>query len=332
MDTELNDRGISTMAFHVPKEPFNAYSFRECSFYINYLNQALNQDTFQSVEGFSSVQECLNALRQELSYLEKNGKINSNHIKKMKTDFQNCQLSGEDFLWLHNSDERFCNWVWCYLREQSKIFDRIKFRDQLRRGNSNKIKLHDFGLDLDIGRNFDGLSHDAFKPMSNNFTARKSNIIDSFRSSELELSQQRKVIQTLLNTWESILEDTRMSAWLEENQTAQSNWSWKYIKDTGYRLQSEVWSVSSEQDKRAAIVVIFDMLHDKPDRKSLLIGKMKRAWSQKKFRDKCNGKRPYSVSMTDRTKKRLMWLVEQEDSSINEIIKNLIDMRFEQLK
>lgn len=31
------------MAFHAPKEPFNADSFRECSFYINYLSQALNE-------------------------------------------------------------------------------------------------------------------------------------------------------------------------------------------------------------------------------------------------------------------------------------------------
>ncbi|WP_260261452.1 hypothetical protein [Vibrio intestinalis] len=319
------------MAFHAPKEPFNADSFRECSFYINYLSQALNERTFLPIEDFNSTQECLDALRKELSRLERKGKINSSHIRKMRADFQNCQLSDEDFLWLHNSDERFCNWVWCYLREQSKTFDRMNFRDLLRRDNSNKKQLHDFGLDLDLGRNFDGLSHEAFKTMSNNLTTRKSNIIDSFRSSELELSQQRRVIETLLSTWESILEDTRMSAWLEENQEAQSTWSWNYIKDTGYRLQSKVWRVSSEKDKRAAIVAVFDILHDKPDRKSLLIGKMKRAWSQKKFREKSNGKRPYSVSMSERTKKRLMWLVEQEDSSINEIIKKLIDARFEQL-
>lgn len=38
------------------------------------------------------------------------------------------------------------------------------------------------------------------------------------------------------------------------------------------------------------------------------------------------------VSMTDRTKTRLTWLVEQDDSNISDVIKKLIDEKYEQLK
>ncbi|AGR00353.1 hypothetical protein H336_04255 [Vibrio parahaemolyticus EN9701072] len=36
--------------------------------------------------------------------------------------------------------------------------------------------------------------------------------------------------------------------------------------------------------------------------------------------------------MTDRTKTRLTWLVEQDDSNISDVIKKLIDEKYEQLK
>ena len=52
----------------------------------------------------------------------------------------------------------------------------------------------------------------------------------------------------------------------------------------------------------------------------------------KKFREKKSGKKPYSVSMTDRTKDRLTWLVTQEDSNISQVIKDLIDIRYENIK
>lgn len=318
------------MAFHAPNQPLNAHSFRECNFYINYLNDSIKNSDFLSVKEFDTVQECIDELRQELSYQEKKGSISSGQIKKMQADFQKHQLSSDDLLWLYESDERFCNWVWCYLREKSKSFDRVCYRDRLRNKKLRTKILPDLDLDICIG--FDGLSHDAFKRVSNNMTARKRDIVESFKTSELDISQQQKVVETLLSTWEHVSEDTRVLTWLESDQPTKSNWLWDYLKETGYRLQSKVWNVSNELDKKAAITAIFDMLYHNPDRKSLVIGKMKRAWSQKKFREKTSGKRPYSVSMTDRTKKRLTWLVDQDDSNISDVIKNLIDERYEKLK
>ncbi|HAV1329276.1 hypothetical protein BTO19_03410 [Vibrio parahaemolyticus] len=316
------------MAFHVPKEQLQAHSFRECDFYINYLNDAIDNAEFRSIEDFDTVQECLEAIRKELSYLEEEGDITHSQIKKLQADFQKHQLSNKNFLWLNESDDRFCNWVWCYLRENSVEFDRAWYRDQIIE-NQTCTTIQEIDSTLDVQVDYSGLAHAAFKKMSNNMAARKHDIIECFQTSELNLSHQLKLIETLLSTWQRVSEDTRVSKWLESDQHTKSDWLWDYLKETGYRLQRIVWSVSNERDKRDAIIAMFDILDDNPDRKSLLIGKMKRAWSQKKFRDKSNGKRPYSVSMTDRTKERLTWLVKQDDSNISDVIKKLIDERYE---
>ena len=75
------------------------------------------------------------------------------------------------------------------------------------------------------------------------------------------------------------------------------------------------------------------MLHDRPDRKALIIGGMKRAWSQKKFRDKDKkeGKKAYSISMTEKTKQKLDSLAEHKGLKINETIEMLIRNEFEKL-
>ncbi|HCG6308263.1 TPA: hypothetical protein NJ316_002927 [Vibrio parahaemolyticus] len=319
------------MAFHAPKEPLQAHSFRECDFYINYLNDAFDDANFRSIEDFDTVQECLEDIREELSYLENEGRITHSQIKKLQAEFQNHQLSNENFRWLNESDDRFCNWVWCYLRKNSEGFDRAAwYRDQRIENQTYTTTIQEIDSILDV--HIDGLAHTAFKKMSNNMAARKSDIIKCFKTSELSLSHQLKLIDTLLSTWERLSEDTRVSKWLESDQHTKSDWLWDYLKETGYRLHRGVWRVSNERDKRAAIIAMFDILDDNPDRKSLLIGKMKRAWSQKKFRDKSNGKRPYSVSMTDRTKERLTWLVEKDDSNISDVIKRLIDEKYDQLK
>jgi hypothetical protein len=70
-------------------------------------------------------------------------------------------------------------------------------------------------------------------------------------------------------------------------------------------------------------------LADNLDRKALLIDKMKKAWSQKKFREKSNGKKPYSISMTQNTKQKLNALAEEHEMKINEMVELLIQNEYQ---
>lgn len=114
------------MAFDAPIEPLTAHSTRECNFYINYLSNAMRGSNFKTVESFETVPECLKSLNQEISYQKKKGSISYSQIKQMQSEFLKDQLNSEGFSWLDKSDERLCNWVWCYLKSESGRRNRAK--------------------------------------------------------------------------------------------------------------------------------------------------------------------------------------------------------------
>ncbi|HGY9574179.1 TPA: hypothetical protein ACOJPC_002365 [Vibrio fluvialis] len=322
------------MPFDTPIEPLTAHSTRECNFYINYLSNAIRDSSFQTIEGFETIQECLRSLNKEIS----SQKISYSQIKKMQAEFQKDQLNNEGFFWLDKSDERLCNWVWCYL----------KFRSGQRRDrNSRKVDSYEFALDQEIisldpnvikskqekNPRYRRLCSQSFRNTSNNLHDRRKDIVESFHHSELTLPEQKRVIEALLVKWKMIRDDRRIVNWFSKNNAEQFVWAWSYIEKFDHQLVREVWIPTSDHDLKNAAIALFDMLHDRPDRKALIIGGMKRAWSQKKFRDKDQkeGKKAYSISMTEKTKQNLDRLAEHKGLKINETIEMLIRNEFEKL-
>lgn len=310
------------------KQRLEAGSFRECAFYIDYLMDRFENIELDDIKGFDTIDACLNMIRKEVNHLTEDRKKHDKLISEMQTDFKAQQLRDDDFIWLGKSDERLCNWVWCYLKSKSK-----------QQRNQNRRKINKTGSLLSIDEillnksvSYAKLSSNAFRDTSNNTHDRRKDIIKSFHDSELRLTKQKKVIEALLNSWKPIFSDKRIVKWLEKNNTHQYEWAWDYLNKFDDRLSLKAWTPTNDNELKNAIVALFDILHDKPDRKTLLIGNMKRAWSQKKFRDKSEGKKAYSISMTEKTKQQLDSLSEQKRLKINETIEMLIRNEFERLK
>ncbi|MEZ8288918.1 hypothetical protein [Vibrio sp. 10N.237.312.B06] len=310
------------------KQQLEASSFRECAFYIDYLMENFEDTDLDDINEFDTIDACLDMIRKEVNYHTEDEKKSGKLIGQMQTDFKAQQLRDDDFLWLGKSDERFCNWVWCYLKSKSK-----QKRNRNRRENNKVEPILDIDdLLLDKSVSYTNLSSNAFRDTSNNTHDRRKDIIKSFHASELRLTKQKEVIEALLNSWKPIFSDKKIVKWLEENNTHQYEWTWEYLNKFDDRLSLKAWTPTNDNELKNAIVALFDMLHDKPDRKTLLLGSMKRAWSQKKFRDKNEGKKAYSISMTEKTKQQLDSLAEQKRLKINETIEILIRNEFERLK
>ncbi|MCE9842942.1 MULTISPECIES: hypothetical protein [Vibrio] len=329
------------MAFDAPIEPLTAHSTRECNFYINYLSNAIRGSNFKTVESFETVQECLKSLNQEISYQKKKGSISYSQIKQMQAEFLKDQLNSEGFSWLDKSDERLCNWVWCYLKSESgkrKRRNRAKADSHTNVGfdlNQDVIALDPKVIESkkETKPRYRQLCAQSFRNTSNNLHDRRKDIVESFRHSELSLPEQKRVIEALLTEWKIILDDRRIVNWFSKNNTEQFVWAWSYIEKFDHQLVQEVWISTNDHDLKNTAIALFDMLHDRPDRKALIIGGMKRAWSQKKFRDKDkkDGKKAYSISMTEKTKQKLDSLAEHKGLKINETIEMLIRNEFEKL-
>ncbi|EHH2481653.1 hypothetical protein ACCH75_003167 [Vibrio parahaemolyticus] len=154
-------------------------------------------------------------------------------------------------------------------------------------------------------------------------------IFDCFFNCEESISSQRefiKLLQSLYSHTILIDQNKKLIKWLNKNNQIQILWTLDYLGEKITLNEEFLWNTTNTHDHYLSIVLFFNInfLID-PNESELILRKMKAAWSQKKFRDKSEGSKPYSVSMSKKTKERLTWLVEEDNSNIQQVIKNLID-------
>ncbi|MGL1290493.1 hypothetical protein ACSTJS_09980 [Vibrio parahaemolyticus] len=154
-------------------------------------------------------------------------------------------------------------------------------------------------------------------------------IFDCFFYCEESISNQREFIKLLQSLYSHAIlidQNKKFITWLNKKNQIQILWTLDYLGEKITLNGEFLWDTTNTHDHYLSIVLFFNIkfLID-PNESELILRKMKAAWSQKKFRDKSEGSKPYSVSMSKKTKERLTWLVEEDNSNIQQVIKNLID-------
>ncbi len=154
-------------------------------------------------------------------------------------------------------------------------------------------------------------------------------IFDRFFYCEESISNQREFIKLLQSLYSHAIlidQNKKFITWLNKKNQIQILWTLDYLGEKITLNGEFLWDTTNTHDHYLSIVLFFNIkfLID-PNESELILRKMKAAWSQKKFRDKSEGSKPYSVSMSKKTKERLTWLVEEDNSNIQQVIKNLID-------
>ena len=282
-------------------EVLEAASERECAFYVDYLLKTIKASSARNLRG-ESLEERLLKLNEELESLINKNRAPKNFASQMRTAFRSTQLPSSYFRWIDKKDERLCNWLWCYLKRLSKKPE----------------------LDTDDAHNsLQLLSNKAFIIERETAAERQTDILTAFYDGEADQKQQQDILETLKVKWQDVQSRNTLINWLEENNPTQWRWAWSYLQNITQRPLEPAWVPHSDTEKKAAVIATID-LSDNVDRKELIIDKMKKAWSQKKFREKSSGKKPYSISMTLNTKQKLNALAEEKNMKINEMIEYLV--------
>ena len=111
--------------------------------------------------------------------------------------------------------------------------------------------------------------------------------------------------------------------WLDINNSAQLNWAWTYLHK--FLRSIQVPNPVTNDEFYGAILASFDrMSYSHYADKQLFIGKMKKTWSQKKFRDSGKAKKPYHLPLTQQAKKNLEELAQLYGVKSNDFLENLI--------
>lgn len=283
-------------------EALDAASERECAFYADYLLKTIRGSSLKNLRG-NSLAERLRKLNEELEVLISKNRAPKNFAAQMRTAFKATQLPSSYFRWIDKKDDRLCNWAWCYLRSHSQSTEQTQTTT-----DSNPFLM---------------LSEKAFNTERDNTADRYIDILNAFYDGEADSQQQQHLLDLLKAKWQSIRFDETILNWLEPSNSSQWAWAWSYLQNITQRPLEQAWVPTSDTEKRAVVIATID-LSDNVDRKALVIDKMKKAWSQKKFREKTSGRKPYSISMTLNTKQKLNALAEERNMKINEMVEYLV--------
>ncbi len=133
-------------------------------------------------------------------------------------------------------------------------------------------------------------------------------------------------IQFILNCkeqWGRIQALDGQTKWINSSDLIQNKWAWNYLTkaEKAVLIQPPV----TLQEVHCAVIASIDaLLYEHSANRELFLLKMKKTWSQKKFRDSGKAKKPYHLPLTEATKKKLDELAKLNDCKTTAMLEQLI--------
>ena len=142
----------------------------------------------------------------------------------------------------------------------------------------------------------------------------------------LPISRQQKehLIFSIRMRYNNSLDRDDVRPWLRANITEQIKWTIQYMKEKVYHMAPPEFDHNSEfiVDDICTFWSILSIENE--DRYKHSLSTMKKAWSQKKFRDKNSTKKQYSINMSNDIEHILDQLHSATGENKNQIIESLI--------
>lgn len=269
--------------------------------------------------------------------------IQSDLIAHLKEAFdREDQLSNDVFDWL-KKNHRACAFSYHFLKNNNhyKRTDKREERAYLNDLKENRQALigttHNTNLNGILNQNY---PMRLFNIHENNLlpTSHKQRfeiIRDAFTFGEIAIDGQQYLMRLISEAWSIALKNksnVRFSRWLVSKDTYQVEWLSNYIEQQFDKYYLP-WEAVGDEESHSALQAYFDyqFLLSPKDTENLFVYKIRPAWNQRKHQNKPNGTKSRGVSMTERTRNRLDWLVKEKDMKINAIIKELVDQEYEAL-
>lgn len=253
-----------------------------------------------------------------------------------KTFDEKEQLNNDDFKWIKD-DPRICAFCYYFLKRSSLRAPREEDSDDLkweRYALESEAERKDLIaiLNRENSLTLYGIHTRVTKPHSHK--DRFKIIKAAFASGEIDLPGQQYIMGLLSDAWtKSLNEETnkKFSKWINGKDSQKVIWLCDYVKKQSTMFYLP-WDPVNDEERYLALQAEFDyeFLLQPVKYESLFI-KARLAWNQVTARNKKNGPKSRGISMSERTSKRLDWLVTQKDEKINAVIKELIDKEFELL-
>lgn len=154
-------------------------------------------------------------------------------------------------------------------------------------------------------------------------------IIDNL---EITIGEKVTTLNSIRNYWSTHMVSKNETKWIDINNQEQIEWAWNYLKKNNLLIFLPI-SPFNTSEFYIYIISSFDLLgfNMNPQAKELILLKMKKTWSQKKYRDSGKIKKPYHLPLTKSTQIQLEKLAELKNIRKERVLEILIANEYQSL-
>ena len=154
------------------------------------------------------------------------------------------------------------------------------------------------------------------------------------------LEYKLTVINDIKRLYHSILTERKYTDWIDINDIDQLYWAVDYLRKAGMLVQNALFLAQDNKDMFAQICASLDAIDNFHDmnyqyiptaNKRFFISNMRKAWSQKKFRDKKDAESAQEYFLTRRHINKLKKLADGYGVSSKEYLQQLIDEAYDSI-
>lgn len=141
-----------------------------------------------------------------------------------------------------------------------------------------------------------------------------------------------KCINDTINLWSNLQYNKCHTNWIDENNEHQINWSWDYLKKNFKLAATPTLPINSKQ-RYNYIISSIDLMgfSSSNEAKELFLIKMKKTWSQKKYRESGKIKKPHHMPLTKERHDQLKKLSVYFNKSIPDILDFIVEKTYKDI-
>lgn len=147
----------------------------------------------------------------------------------------------------------------------------------------------------------------------------------------IDIEEKLKYLETLKLDWQAVQTPSKMISWIDPRNTKQISWAIEYLRKKNDLVTTTAipLDLSENLDKYITLIITFDnYVFSNNDARTLFFEKMKKSWSQQKFRAEGKTKKNYHLPLTKNSKDKLEKLSELMNMKENQVLEELIDEKF----
>lgn len=148
---------------------------------------------------------------------------------------------------------------------------------------------------------------------------------------EINLKHKKEYLSNLLNYYEKVKTKKKNYNWIDKENHEQLQWILYYFQNTlKFDIPlNQLHYLNTIKRKCNHYEIIFLLIASIPlSNQELLILKLKKAWSQQKFRMSGKAKKAYHIPLTKETNRKLKALSEVLNKTESQILENLIEEKY----